>query len=189
MFLLVGLGNPGKKYDNTFHNSGFLAVEEAADLFDAEFTKKQCKALVAEGYCGGEKVILAKPQTYMNLSGESVRELLSFYKIPLDRLAVFYDDYDLPLGALRIRPKGSAGTHNGMRNIVKEIGSTEFLRLRIGIKPETEIMPIMDYVLSEKSRAVKEAMQPAVTNAAKAAFDFVKGESIDKIGCAYNINK
>ncbi|MBQ9480651.1 MAG: aminoacyl-tRNA hydrolase [Clostridia bacterium] len=189
MYLIVGLGNPGKKYENTFHNSGFLAVEEAADLFDTEFTKKTCKAVIAEGFCGGEKVILAKPQTYMNLSGESVRELLSYYKIPLSNLVVLYDDYDLPVGALRIRPKGSAGTHNGMRNIIKETGSGDFLRIRIGIKPAEEIMPIMDYVLSERSRAVKEAMAPAVENAAKAAFDFVKGDDIDKIGRTYNIKK
>ncbi|MBP5308125.1 MAG: aminoacyl-tRNA hydrolase [Clostridia bacterium] len=189
MYLIVGLGNPGKKYGNTFHNSGFSAIDEAADLFDAAFSKKRCKAVIAECSVGGEKVILAKPQTYMNLSGESVRELLSYYKIPLSNLAVIYDDYDLPIGALRIRPRGSAGTHNGMRNIIKEIGSPDFTRIRIGIKPETEIMPIVDYVLSERSRAVKEAMAPAMENAAKAAYGFASGDSADKLGCAYNINK
>ncbi|MBQ9710474.1 MAG: peptidyl-tRNA hydrolase, partial [Clostridia bacterium] len=101
MYLIVGLGNPGKKYDNTFHNSGFLAIDELADRLDVSFGKKiTCKAVLAEGFVGGEKVILAKPQTYMNLSGESVRELVAYYKLPLSNLMVFYDDYDLPLGAL-----------------------------------------------------------------------------------------
>ena len=188
MYLLVGLGNPGKKYSNTFHNSGFLAADETADLLGAEFTEKQCKAVIAKTLYCGEKVILAKPQTYMNLSGESVRELLSYYKIPLSNLLVFYDDYDLPIGALRIRPHGSAGTHNGMRSIIGETGSGEFARIRIGIKPAEEIMPITDYVLSERSRAVREEMATVIGKAALAARDFVKGVGIDAIECAYNIN-
>ncbi len=188
MFLLVGLGNPGKKYDNTFHNSGFLALDELADRLEVSFGKKSCKAIIAEGFCGGEKVILAKPQTFMNLSGESVRELLAYYKIPVSNLVVFYDDYDIPLGGLRIRPHGSAGTHNGMRNIVKEIGTTEFARIRIGIKPPEQVMPIMDYVLSERNKSAREAMAVSLDNAARAGEAFVRGESMDKIGCAYNIN-
>lgn len=189
MFLLVGLGNPGGKYENTFHNCGFDAVDAAADLLGASFGKKSCKAIIAETFINGEKVILAKPQTYMNLSGESVRELLSYYKIPISNLMVFYDDYDLPIGALRIRPHGSAGTHNGMRNIVKELGATEFVRVRVGIKPETQIMPILDYVLSERNRRTNEVLSDVFANAARAAKDFILGETMDKIGCTYNINK
>ena len=158
MYLLVGLGNPGKQYENTFHNAGFIALDQIAEEFRASFTKKTCKAVVAETFIGKEKVLLAKPQTFMNSSGESVRELVSFYKIPLSNVMVFYDDYDIPVGALRIRAHGSAGTHNGMRSIVKELGSTEFPRARIGIKPEKEIMPIIEYVLSNRSPAVREAM-------------------------------
>ena len=188
MYLLVGLGNPGGKYENTFHNVGFKAIEEVADRLDTEFRKKSCRALIAEAFCGSEKVILAKPQTFMNLSGESVRELLTYYKIPVSNLMVFYDDYDIPVGALRIRPHGSAGTHNGMRNIVKEIGTTEFARVRIGIRPSEQIMPIMDYVLSERSRAVREEMVTALDNAARAGEAFVRGVTMDKIGCSYNIN-
>ncbi|MBR2968684.1 MAG: aminoacyl-tRNA hydrolase [Clostridia bacterium] len=189
MYLIVGLGNPGKKYDNTFHNSGFLAIDELADRLDVSFGKKiTCKAVLAEGFVGGEKVILAKPQTYMNLSGESVRELVAYYKLPLSNLMVFYDDYDLPLGALRIRPHGSAGTHNGMRSIVKELGSTEFARVRIGIKPPEQLVPIMDYVLADRSRSAREAMAPALDKAARAGEAFARGESMDKIGCAYNVN-
>jgi len=188
MYLLVGLGNPGVKYDNTFHNAGFVAIEAVADRLDTEFRKKSCRAVIAEAFCGSEKVILAKPQTYMNLSGESVRELLSYYKIPVSNLLVFYDDYDIPTGALRIRPRGSAGTHNGMRNIVKELGTTEFARVRIGIRPPEQVMAIMDYVLSERSREVKKAMEPAIDNAARAGEAFVRGIEFDKIGCSYNIN-
>ncbi len=189
MFLLVGLGNPGIKYENTFHNCGFDALQVAADLLGASFCKKGGKAVIAETFINGEKVILAKPQTYMNLSGESVRELISYYKIPVENLLVFYDDYDLPIGSLRIRPHGSAGTHNGMRNVVKELGTTQFVRVRIGIKPQQQVMSIMDYVLSERSRAVNELLAPVFENAARAGKAFVCGESMDKIGCAYNINK
>ncbi len=190
MYLLVGLGNPGSKYENTYHNVGFVAIEEVADRLGVTFGKKTtCKARIAEGFFGGNKVILAKPQTYMNLSGESVRELMAYYKITPSNLLVFYDDYDIHAGCLRIRPQGSAGTHNGMRNIIKEIGTTEFARVRIGIKPQEEYLSIMDYVLSERTRAVKEIMAPAIDNAARAGEAFVRGESFDKIGCAYNINK
>ncbi len=189
MYLIVGLGNPGGRYDNTYHNVGFAAVDLVAESMDVAIKKKSCKALIADAFVGGEKVILAKPQTYMNLSGESVRELMDYYKIPMEKLIVMYDDYDLPVGSLRIRPHGSSGTHNGMRNIVSELGSTEFARIRIGIKPLNPVMGIMDYVLSERSRAVKEIMAPALENAAKAAEAFSRGQDMDKIGCAYNINK
>ena len=188
MYLIVGLGNPGLRYVNTFHNSGFAGVDEAADIFELSFSKKSAKALVAEGFYRGQKVILAKPQTYMNLSGESVSELVNFYKIPLENILVMYDDYDLPLGSLRIRPHGSAGTHNGMRNIVEKLGTTEFARVRIGIKPKEEIMGITDYVLSERGKEARELMAPAIESAAKAAEAFVRGESLDKIGCAFNRN-
>lgn len=188
MYLLVGLGNPGKQYENTFHNAGFIALDGIAEELRASFTKKTCKALVAETFIGKEKVLLAKPQTFMNSSGESVRELVNFYKIPLSNIMVFYDDYDIPVGALRIRAHGSAGTHNGMRSIVKELGSGEFPRARIGIKPQTEVMPIIEYVLSSRSAAIRQAMLTPLSNAQKAAEMFVRGETIDKIGCECNIN-
>ena len=188
MFLLVGLGNPGIKYENTYHNTGFAAIDAVADEFNVSFKKNTCKALIAECFSRGEKVLLAKPQTFMNLSGESVRELMAYYKIPAEKLMVFYDDYDIPLGALRIRAQGSAGTHNGMRNIIKEIGTEAFARVRIGIKPAVQNMPIIDYVLSERSRSARDLMAPAIEKAACAGVAFTEGESIDKIGCAYNVN-
>lgn len=189
MYLLVGLGNPGAKYKNTYHNVGFDALDSVADRLGATFSKKKtCQAIVAETNFAGQKVILAKPQTYMNLSGLSVKELVAYYKIPVENLMVFYDDYDLPLGGLRIRPHGSAGTHNGMRNIVKELGTTAFARVRIGIKPHEEYLGIMDYVLSERNRAAKDALEDIFDKAGRAGEAFVRGDSFDKIGCAYNVN-
>ena len=181
MYLLVGLGNPGTKYEKTFHNAGFMAIDELAKRLGVSINKKKCKALVGEGFVGGEKVILAKPQTFMNLSGSSVRELVTFYKIPLENVIVFYDDYDLPIGGLRIRPKGSAGTHNGMRDIVYELDTTEFARVRIGIKPDEQIVPIMDYVLSSFT-PVLEKLSPVFELAARAGEMFARGEDMDKIG-------
>lgn len=181
MYLLVGLGNPGAKYEKTFHNAGFVAIDGVARLLGVSINKKKCKALVGECFVGGEKVILAKPQTFMNLSGSSVRELVSFYKIPLDKVMVFYDDYDLPIGGLRVRAKGSAGTHNGMRDLVYELDSTEFARVRIGIKPLEQNVPIMDYVLSSFA-SVEGDLAPVFELSAKAGEMFARGETLDKIG-------
>lgn len=188
MYLAVGLGNPGIQYKRTFHNCGFDAADRLADLLNIGFNKKICRAAVAEGNIGGEKVLIAKPQTYMNLSGESVRELAAYYKIPLENLIVIYDDYDLPLGSLRIRAKGSAGTHNGMRNIVSELGSTGFARIRIGIKPEEERVPIMDYVLSARGKEAGEKLAPALEGAARAALGFLGGDTVDDICRKFNID-
>lgn len=148
MYIIVGLGNPGRKYSRTRHNAGFDALELFADKHKISISRIRCKALVGEGRVAGEKVVLAMPQTYMNLSGESVSLLLAYYKTPLDRLIVVYDDVDLPLGRLRLRPKGSAGTHNGMRSIIYLLGNDEFTRLRIGIDKPPEKFELADYVLS-----------------------------------------
>ena len=118
MYLIVGLGNPGEKYATTFHNMGFMALEILAQKLNLRFKTKQCRAETAECFRKGEKVILARPQTFMNLSGESVRELMGKFRVPPENLLVVYDDLDLNPGALRLRPNGSSGTHNGMRNIV-----------------------------------------------------------------------
>ena len=187
MKLIVGLGNPDKEYLNTFHNLGFMAVEKLAEKLGVEFNKTKCRALVAESGVGSKKVLLAKPLTYMNLSGESVRELVNFYKIDLKELIVIYDDYDLKKGALRIREKGSSGTHNGMRNIVKELGSEDFNRLRIGFKPEGEFkIPLINYVLSGISKEDKPLFDNAVERASSALIDFINGDNITLIGSKYN---
>ena len=121
MYIIVGLGNPEEKYFKTFHNMGYLAVGDAAAKFGVKFKKKECESYIAECNVGGEKVILARPVTYMNASGRAVKQLLAKYKVGVENLIVIYDDYDLPKATVRIRPNGSAGTHKGMRSIIAEI--------------------------------------------------------------------
>ena len=140
MFLIVGLGNPEKKYEKTFHNMGFLAAGDVAEFLHVKFKKKECEASVAEAFLGGEKVIVARPVTYMNASGRAVKQLVAKYKVSPEELIVIYDDYDLPKGHVRVRPSGSAGTHNGMRSVIAELGFSDFARVRIGIRdPEVDI--------------------------------------------------
>ncbi len=187
MKLIVGLGNPDNEYKNTFHNLGFMAVDAVADKLGFSFGKEKCKASLAEGKIGGEKIILAKPLTYMNLSGESVRELVSFYKISLKDLLVIYDDYDLNKGVIRIRENGSSGTHNGMRNIVKELNATAFPRVRVGFKPlENLQIPLINYVLSGIKAEDKPLYEKAIDVASNAGVDFARGKEIQKIMQDYN---
>lgn len=188
MKLIVGLGNPDREYINTFHNLGFSAAEKAAEKLGCTFGKEKCRALLAETKIGAEKVIIAKPQTYMNLSGESVRELISFYKINLKDLLVIYDDFDLPKATLRIRESGSAGTHNGMRNIVKLLGTENFARIRIGFHPEGDDMkiPLINLVLSGIKDCDKQNFDKAIDVAANAAVDFANGISLQNVMQKYN---
>lgn len=186
MKLIVGLGNPDDKYKNTFHNLGFMAVDMVAEKLGADFNKTKCRAIVAETKVGSEKVILAKPQTYMNLSGESVRELVNFYKIDLKDVLVIYDDYDLQKGFIRIRENGSAGTHNGMRNIVELVGS-EFPRIRIGFKPTQALqIPLLNLVLSGIREEDKEVFAKSISRAADAGVDFAKSVAFQNIMQKYN---
>ena len=186
MKLIVGLGNPDDKYQNTFHNLGFMAVDAMAETLGIDFNKTKCRALVAETKMASEKVILAKPQTYMNLSGESLRELVSFYKIDLKDVLVIYDDFDLNKGFIRIRENGSAGTHNGMRSIVENIGS-DFPRIRIGFKPEGQLqIPLINLVLSGIKKEDQELFSKAVRVASNAGVDFAKCVSIQNIMQKYN---
>ena len=134
MKIIVGLGNPGAKYAGTRHNVGFSVILKLADKYNISLTEKKHKAEFGKGIIEGEKVILAMPQTYMNLSGESVRELMDYYKCDCSDIIVIYDDIDLAVGRLRIREKGSAGGHNGMKNIILHLGSQEFTRIRVGVK-------------------------------------------------------
>ncbi len=187
MRLIVGLGNPDDKYKNTFHNLGFMCIDKVAKQLNIEFNKTKYKALIAECKINGQKVILAKPQTYMNLSGESVSELVSFYKIDHKDLIVVYDDYDLNMGSLRIRESGSAGTHNGMRNIVEKLGATDFARVRVGFKPlENLQIPLINYVLSGISEQDKQVIEQALTLGAKALYDFANAKDIQQIMQSYN---
>lgn len=190
MKLIVGLGNPDKEYLNTFHNLGFMSVDALAKKLNVEFTKKQCRADIATFGVGQNKVILAKPLTYMNLSGESVRELISFYKIDLNNLLVIYDDFDLVKGAIRYREKGSSGTHNGMRNIIKELGSGDFSRIRVGFKPlEENKIPLLNLVLSGIKQEDKEIFEKSVSLASDCALDYINGSTKDQLMQKYNGKK
>ena len=187
MKLIVGLGNPDDKYKKTFHNLGFMCVDKLAQKLNLEFSKQKCRALIAETTIKGEKVILAKPQTYMNLSGESVFELVNFYKIPIENLLVIYDDYDLVKGNIRIRESGSAGTHNGMRNIIEKLNKTNFPRIRVGFKPtEKTQIPLINLVLSGISDEDKEIFDKAIEVASLSAYDFANSIEIQKIMQKYN---
>lgn len=186
MYLIVGLGNPDKQYEKTFHNMGYIAVGDAAEVLGAKFKKKECEASVAEAYAGGEKIILARPLTYMNNSGRAVKQLMSKYKIPESNLLVIYDDYDLPKGKVRIRASGSAGTHNGMRSIIGETGLKDFARIRIGIRDEEVNIPIINYVLAEVRKEDYTLFAETCQKAGEAAAMFARGESIDHVMSKYN---
>lgn len=148
-FLVVGLGNPGREYRNNRHNVGFMALDRLAAAHGTAFSKKQGDSLVASIRLNGTPVILAKPQTYMNLSGRAVRSLVTFYKLPLERLLVCFDDLDLPVGRLRIRPEGGSAGQNGMRSIFEHLGTQAFPRLRIGIGRPPGRMDPAAYVLQD----------------------------------------
>jgi len=185
MYIVVGLGNPGKKYENTRHNMGFLSVDVLAEKYDIKVNKIKFKSLVGEGRIGGQKVILVKPQTYMNLSGEAVREIVDFYKTESQELIVIYDDIDIPTGNVRIRKKGSSGTHNGMRNILLHIGTEDFPRIRVGIgsgKKEN----LISYVTGGVSKDEKCLLEEAVKRAAESAACIIE-KGIDKAMNEYNV--
>ena len=186
MYLIVGLGNPEEKYARTFHNMGFLAAADAAELLGVKFKKKECEASVAEAFLSGEKVVIARPLTYMNASGRAVKQLMARYKLTPEEIVVIYDDYDLPKGHVRIRPSGSAGTHNGMRSIIAETGMTEFARIRIGIRDEAVNIPIINYVLSEVKKEDYDLFSAACGRAAEAAVALAKGERLDLVMNRYN---
>lgn len=185
MYLIVGLGNPEEKYFKTFHNLGYLAAGDVANLLGVKFKKKECEAFVAEGYRGGEKIIVARPVTYMNASGRAVKQLMAKYKVPPEQTVILYDDYDLPKGHVRIRPNGSAGTHNGMRSVIAET-SADVRRIRIGIRDAAVNIPIIDYVLSEVRKEDYDLFTSACTRAAEAALCIADGENFDLVMGKYN---
>lgn len=186
MKIIVGLGNPEEKYLKTFHNMGYIAVGDVADELGVKFKKKECEAYTAEANLGGEKVILARPVTYMNNSGRAVKQLLAKYKATARDLVILYDDYDIPKGTIRIRPSGSAGTHNGMRSVIAEIGTSDFARIRIGIRDPEVNIPIINYVLSEVRREDYELFINACKKAARAAITIAEGVAIENVMTAYN---
>ena len=172
-FLLVGFGNPGREYKDTRHNIGFMFIDRVAVALNARGMKLQSKAIVMSALYEERKVILAKPQTYMNLSGQSVQGLLHFYKLPPDNLLVAHDDLDLPFGTLRIRPAGGPGGQRGMASTIEQLGTKEFPRLRLGIGRPPGRMDPKDYVLQEFSRDDLKLLPEILDRAAEAALEFV----------------
>jgi PTH1 family peptidyl-tRNA hydrolase len=159
--IIVGLGNPGREYAKHRHNVGFMIVDRLADQHHLKFNRMMNKAIIALGEIAGHKVLVAKPQTFMNLSGESVGPLVKFYKAALGDLLVIYDELDLPLGQLRMRPKGSAGGHNGMKSIIARLGSDAFPRLRVGIGRPPGRRDPKDYVLEDFTASELAVLAPA----------------------------
>ena len=186
MYLIVGLGNPDKKYQKNIHNVGFMAIDIIAQKLGVEFNKKAFKGLVAELNYKNQNVILLKPQTYMNLSGDSVKEALSFYKIPTENLIVLYDDLDIPKGSLRIRKSGSPGTHNGMRDIVLKISSQNFIRIRVGTKPENGYKDIIDFVLSDIKKEDQEVYNETLNRSADAVVEILNGVTVENVMNKFN---
>lgn len=175
MWIVVGLGNPGIAYRKSRHNAGFLALDALSDALHIRVTKRGLSGVYGEGVVGGERVVLVKPQTYMNLSGDCVQRVLHFYKAPPERLIVLYDDIDLPVGALRIRASGSAGTHNGMRSVVACVGSENFARVRIGVGEERR-GELKDFVLGKPGKAEQTVLADVYQKAADAVQRIMAGK-------------
>ncbi len=185
--IIVGLGNIGPKYDNTRHNIGFMVVSKLCEKMGIVFKKVECQSMIAEGFLKGEKYAVAKPQTFMNLSGRAVKELMGKYKTPISEVVVISDDLDIPLGACRIRKSGGAGTHNGLKSIIEETGSKDFLRIRIGMgeKPHPD-MDLADFVLSKFQKNEMNALNDGIDNAVEALIELLEGRSVELVMGSHN---
>ena len=188
MYLIVGLGNPGSKYAHTRHNVGFDVLEKLARKLNVSISREKDEALIGECFVGGQKVILALPQTYMNLSGEAVMRLVNYYKIDPEDLLVVYDDIDLAPGFIRIRKNGSAGTHNGMRSIIGLLGFENFPRLRVGVGQKREGYELADWVLGHYIGEEQEVADKAFQTAADAIVDYIEN-GIESAMRKYNTKK
>ncbi len=173
--MLVGLGNPGLQYEATRHNAGFMAMDKLAEKYSIRLDRLKYKAYIGDGIIEGRRVLLMKPQTYMNNSGEAVSEVARFYKIPPENILVMFDDISLPVGAIRIRRKGSAGGHNGIKDIIALIGSDNFPRIKIGVggKPHPDF-DLKDFVLSKFYKEDTAALDKALDNTVKAVGETIK---------------
>ena len=178
MYIIAGLGNPTKEYEHTRHNVGFDVIDLIADAYDIDINEKKHKALTGKGVIDGQKVILAKPQTFMNLSGESVRELVDYYKVDAkSELIVIYDDISLDVGQIRIRKKGSAGGHNGMKNIILHLGHDEFVRIKVGVGDKPKEYDLADFVLGRFTREDRIEVEKAGHNALESVRLIMKQET------------
>ena len=189
MFIIAGLGNPTLQYEGTRHNVGFDVIDMLADRYNISVDGRKGRALVGKGIIEGQKVLLVKPQTYMNLSGESLRELVNYYKIDEEHeLLVIYDDISLDVGQLRIRKKGSAGGHNGIKNIIAHLGTQEFPRIKVGVGDKPKGMDLADYVLGHFSKEDQAKMDEAFKDAANAA-EMILDKGMDAAMNHYNMKK
>ncbi len=188
MYIIAGLGNPTKEYEKTRHNAGFDAIYVLAEKHGIQITERKHKAFCGTGFIGGERVLLAKPQTFMNASGESLREAADFYKIRPEQVIVIYDDISLRVGQLRIRTKGSAGGHNGIKSIIAHLGSQDFPRIKIGVGAKPDRMDLADYVLSRFSQTDRQMMEDAFQDAADAV-EFMLADGADAAMNRYNRKK
>ncbi len=184
MYIIAGLGNPGKEYTGTRHNVGYDTLECLAEKYDVKLNKLKFNSVYGETFINGEKVMLVKPVTYMNRSGIAIDEIIKFYKIPVENLIVIYDDIDIPLGTLRIRPHGSPGTHNGMKSIISHVGEN-FPRIRVGIGRNSNI-DLADYVLQKFGRDELDKISMIMEKAAEAAIEIIEN-NIDAAMQKYNI--
>lgn len=186
MFVIAGLGNPKKEYDNTRHNIGFAFIDALAEKYSISVVDVKHKALTGKGIINGQKVILVKPLTFMNLSGESIRPISDYYKIDTAKeLIVISDDISLPPGQIRIRKKGSAGGHNGLKNIIQHLGNEEFQRIRIGVGEKPKGYNLADYVLGHFSKEEQPLMQEGIKRAMEAAAMMLEGD-IDRAMNEFN---
>lgn len=186
MYIIIGLGNPTAQYEGTRHNVGFDVIDRLAEKYNIAVDTKKHRAYIGKGMINGQKVILAKPQTYMNLSGESVREIAEYYKVdPEQEILVIYDDISLDVGQLRIRKKGSAGGHNGIKNIIAHLGTQVFPRIKVGVGEKPKNYDLADYVLGHFSKAEREQMEAGYDRATEAVGLILTGE-IDAAMNQYN---
>lgn len=188
MYIIVGLGNPTNKYDGTRHNVGFDCIDRLATEYSIAMDFVKHKAVCGTGYINGQKVILAKPQTYMNLSGESVRELSNYYKVSNEEIIIIYDDISLDVGKIRIRKKGSAGGHNGIKSIIQQIGTQEFPRIKVGVGNKPKEWDLADYVLGRFSKEDREMIDVTTKEVAKAC-EIMITDSIDAAMNQFNKSK
>mgnify|MGYP004525752077 FL=1 len=179
MYIIVGLGNPGREYEQTKHNVGFRVIDKLADKYNIDVTKFKHKAFTGDGMINGKKVFLVKPQTYMNLSGESVKEVMSFYKVPIENLIVVFDDISLPMSMIRLREKGSAGGHNGIKNIISHMGTDGFARVKVGIGEKPNGWDLADYVLAKFNKDEEPLIEAGIDKAAEAVEMMLDGKMRD----------
>lgn len=185
MYLIVGLGNPEQDYSKTRHNMGFNAVNKISKKYEIEITKKKFDSLYGEGIIENEKVILLKPQTYMNLSGKAIIQVINFYKIPIENICVIYDDIDIEIGKIKIRKKGSSGSHNGMKSVIEELKTEEFARIRIGIGKPKFKDDIINYVIGAVPDEELEKLDEGANKAKEALIEILKN-GIDKAMNKFN---